>query len=68
MGRWFVRIFGARTVQKMQDSAAALRTEYKAGRQEGGDRTEGLEEPTREVPHRVVENAPLEPDPKNDSE
>jgi hypothetical protein len=68
MGRWFVRIVGAGTVRKMQDSAEALRTEYKAGRQDGVDEPEGLDEPAREVPHRVVENAPLEPSPNNDSE
>ena len=62
MGRWFVRIVGPRVARKVQESAAALRSEYEAGRQES------QEKPPRDVPHRVVESTPIEKQPPDESD
>lgn len=53
MGRWFVRILGAPTVQKMKDSVEAVRSEYKAGREESAEPL------PREIPHRDVSNSTI---------
>jgi len=51
-GRWFARLLGRRNVDRLADSARALKQEYEKGRSEA----EG--EPPRTVPHRVVDDDP----------
>jgi len=48
-GRWFARMLGRDTIEKLSDSAKALRDEFERGREEAKD-----PEP-KKVPHRVVE-------------
>ena len=47
-GRWFARLIGRGNVEKLAESARALKQEFDNGKRDAED------EPPRTIPHRVV--------------
>ena len=47
-GSWLARLLGRRNLEKLRDSARALKEEYEAGKKDAED------PPPKSIPHRVV--------------
>ncbi|MHC4941084.1 MAG: hypothetical protein ACYTHK_19275 [Planctomycetota bacterium] len=48
-GNWIARLLGRRNLEKLKDSARALKDEYEAGKREAED------PPPKSISHRVVD-------------